>query len=240
MHFFSQKRHRKRREKRQRRLAEDYQRQMEEEEKRPPAQHYRDGVIHVETNHPRSSIVIIRSDEGDETVKKPMRESSFQMTHFESSNTKHKDENENDVSGGVQDTVNVQVEFNKRTEYIDYEGDQLIEHTVDEKGDYDSSRSQVNSRQRAKTNTKSAKSSKRRIPKDSTNSVVMTDAQNTEPESKKSATNRSASSGRKSNNGHHDNTADDTDSDDDSSDPGVYESCLRQIYPEPFAQKYEK
>ena len=52
----------------QKEATERYYREMEES--RQPTQTELNGIIHVETNHPRSSIIIIRAD--DEDTKKPL------------------------------------------------------------------------------------------------------------------------------------------------------------------------
>ena len=49
-----------------------YYREMQEN--RQPTQTEMNGIIHIETNHPRSSIIIIRADETEDSKKKPLNE----------------------------------------------------------------------------------------------------------------------------------------------------------------------
>ena len=44
------------------------------QENRQPTQTELNGIIHIETNHPRSSIIIIRADDSEDNKKKPLNE----------------------------------------------------------------------------------------------------------------------------------------------------------------------
>ena len=233
----SQRRRRKRHERKQRQMMEERQREQEEEDKRPPAQHFRDGVIHVETNHPRSSIIIIRSNEDEYTPRKPNRESSFVVPQFgEQDGTKTEDENENDVSKENCDTANVQ--YQERTEYVDCVGDQLIETCVNEKGDNDSKLTEKDHFQKEEA-LKSSRSSKRWFKKSVNVKDLSEHHSLTESLYKKSAMTKSSNSCHIKSS-FHNNRAEDSSSEEEVEEPEVYESCLRQLYPEPFSAKYER
>lgn len=81
----SLKRRKARKEKKrmQQEAKERYYREMEEN--RQPTQTELNGIIHIETNHPRSSIIIIRADETEDTKKKPINE-IIRQTKSEESN----------------------------------------------------------------------------------------------------------------------------------------------------------
>lgn len=235
-HSFSMKRRRKRRERKQRLLEEERQRQIEEDERRGPVQHVRDGVIHIETNHPRSSIIIIRSNSDLEESKKAAKESSFSLPQFSYTDGKHVDENENDVPGGAGERLNE--EYHERTEFIDcVEGEsEVVESNVYEKGD---SQTPVQN-----ASSSGSSSSKRKRGKSGKNKQFVKADQTTDAyqQNENDGENKSSHIGNHGNHGSHDDDkGDDSDaSDEEKPESGVYESCLYQLCPGQFAEKYDR
>lgn len=252
------KKRRARRERRQRQREEEEKKRKEQDESRPPAQMERDGVIHVETQHPRSSIVIIRSQEDDDPPKKINHGSSFLLPNVHNMFS-NRDENDYFMNDQNHNSIqNEEIEglsfaYKERTDFVDKEeGDENdtlqdnvradVEDTID-------------------TNTATSDNVIYSELKDS--ETVEEDVcvqekegnQETENSAGKSRNsystyeNKNSRFSNKSNfleaschgDGFNDDNKmeDSSNSDEEDFDTEPYESCLKQLYPEPYEKKYE-
>ena len=95
-----------------------------------PTQTEKNGMIHVETNHPRSSIVIIRAEDNEEKSKKLNRESSFVLPNIHNAiknfeETDYFNQNSTDCNSNVmvKEDILPSEPYKERTEYIDHISD---------------------------------------------------------------------------------------------------------------------
>lgn len=79
--------------------TERYYRELEEN--RQPTQTELNGIIHVETNHPRSSIIIIRADDQDERKKDPLNELNLSNSVQSNNNAADEYEENKKLTDGV-------------------------------------------------------------------------------------------------------------------------------------------
>lgn len=125
VYICSQKRQRARQEKRLKKKEDERKRRQNWEENRSPAQTERDGIIHVETQHPRSSIIIIKATEDEDPPKKLNRDSTFLLpsvcnvfTNRDENDYFNQDQNHNSIKDdGESDTL--AFSYLERTEFVD-------------------------------------------------------------------------------------------------------------------------
>lgn len=118
------KRQKARRERRRKQYEEDKRLRKEKEDARSPLEMERDGMIHVETHHPRSSIVIIRASDDDHLgSKKSARESSFLLPDIHNPFQRSEDENARQVIENLNDKLEEPLReltmYNQRTDFVD-------------------------------------------------------------------------------------------------------------------------
>ncbi|XP_052789937.1 tubulin polyglutamylase TTLL11-like isoform X2 [Mya arenaria] len=226
-----QKRRRKRREKRRKKHEEDQRHQAQEESQKPPTQIERDGIIHVETSHPRSSIVIIRSSEDDEP-RKPRHESSFVLPNIYTdgmSAKKHPDENENDITDPCVEHFNQ--EYVERHEFVDCV--EKMQNDSDEEND---------SCGVGKITSK-PEDNKKLIVSRNQNGNNLIDVQSVTRIQSSSRIYNNSSSSYYSNLDYENKMEESSGSEDEghvTDDLDGYCSSLKQVYPDTYADKYDK
>lgn len=220
LYIFSQKRRRARREKRRQKREEQERNRKEHEENRPPVHTEKDGVIHVETHHPRSSIIIIKSNDDDGPPKNLNTESSFVLpsektnvladhNKNQQSNTDHNDNKINDMK-----LDNLNVTYGERTLYVD-------KSVEDESGSHEN---YIHCENHSAAGTRQSEGD-----------CFLEDID------KKDKNNYSGNTNNRNdiNYGYHDDMEDSSSDEEENMESEPYESCLKQLYPEPLSGKFE-
>ncbi|XP_060557499.1 tubulin polyglutamylase TTLL11-like isoform X2 [Ruditapes philippinarum] len=235
-----QKRRRARRERRRQKRDEDDRKRKEEEASRPPVQHERDGVIHVETQHPRSSIVIIKSQEDDDPPKKLNRESSFLLpsvhnvfTNRNENDYFNKDQNQNSLKNDEMDSLTFG--YGERTDFIDrIEDDENV--TVERL-------TRENLIDHENSHTKEMYSKSNIGNKTSTGNQYDQDIDNTGNEinnDMRYSDNKDSDYMIGQGDGcHNDRGTEESSNSEEEIDSEPYVSCLKELYPDPLAKKFE-
>lgn len=214
----------------------------------------RDGVIHVETNHPRSSIVIIRSQEDENPPKKINHESSFLLpsvhnmfTNRDENDYFSKDQNHNSIKND--ELGSLAFAYKERTDFVDRvdenENDSIKECILDTEEDHDNitatSDDQIcNTEQRNDEESqcvqKEEKSQENEVNSSSRLGIYRIENSNSRFSNKSNV----IDSGCLGDGYQDENKMDDSCySDEEDNDPEKYGSCLKQLYPEPYEKKYE-
>ncbi|XP_052267440.1 tubulin polyglutamylase TTLL11-like [Dreissena polymorpha] len=219
-----QKRRRRRHEQKRQKHEEETKIHAQEEEKHGPAQIERDGVIHVETRHPRSSIVIIRSSQ-DDLPKRMSKESSFVIPESLNRIGRRSQDNENDFNPSMIENLNL--EYGERRNYEDHL-EKMEEGFTEHENDTGVSRiksSHENSKMLStfvsgEGNYVRSDESKREQNTNNNNNNSFIHPENNSDEDK----------------------MDDSEHSGDESELNLdsYESCLKQLYPSPYADRFEK
>ncbi|XP_053381154.1 tubulin polyglutamylase TTLL11-like isoform X2 [Mercenaria mercenaria] len=234
-----QKKKRARRERRRQKHEEEDKKHREEEESRGPVQTERDGVIHVETQHPRSSIIIIKSQEDEDPPKKMHRESSFLLpsvhnvfTNRPETDYFNKDQNHNSIGNDGMDSLTLA--YKERTDFVDkVEEDEtdIVDRLIhDNLTDHENSTAKDE-------NLKNNSEIKR-----SANDFCVQDIENQGNEISHSRyrNNRNNSDINSQGDGCHDDSKmEESSNSEEEVESEPYESCLKMLYPEPLAKKYE-
>lgn len=226
----SQKKRKARQARKQRSLEKEAQQRQHREDNQPPVQLNHDGVIHVKTRHPRSSIVIIRADDEQPNKKKLMHQSSFLLPNVRNMITNQDDvyyfrkldQNENDWGVDLMQTYEHRTDFIDKVEEI--EGNDID----DQHSGNASSDVLIANDTEAKQSGDHLKSGEFGESADSSQSKqeVGNSMQENEDGSHKDSFRDNA-------------IEESSNSDDDKVEPEPYQSCLKQLYPEPYKETFD-